>query len=702
MREKDPFVLVVDDEEEMRFLACESLKGAGFSVEEARDGVEALSLFERRKPDIVLLDVMMPGMDGFEACAKLRNMPDGGQTPVLMMTGLDDIRSIHHAYEAGATDFVTKPINWVVLGHRVRYMWRASQTVSNLRASEAKNRALVSAIPDLMVRVMKDGRILSYVAAKGADPGIEPQDIEGKNLPEVFPELAEQALGCIELALKNGETQTFEYRVLRSGCMYYYEARVVVSGEDEALTIVRDVSNRKKAEEQIYYLAYYDSLTGLPNRQFLKERLEKAIYRARRHKEQVAALFLDLDRFKRINDTFGHSVGDGLLKDVSERLVRCLRRSDSIARVLDLNGTTVSRLGGDEFVVLLTDYSDIHDVAKVAQRIQNELSMSFKVGGYELFVSVSIGISLYPSDGEDVEKLLKNADIAMYHAKENGRNNYQFYTESMNAAAFEWLVMENSLRKALENGEFNIHYQPQLDIRRGTVTGVEALLRWRHPEFGLVPPSKFIPLAEEAGLIVPIGEYVLRAACKQVKRWQEEGISVTVAVNLSSRQFVQEGLLEAVSLALSDAGIEPGCLKLELTEGTVMQNVAETVSALHKFKAMGLGILIDDFGTGYSSLSYLKRFPLDALKIDRSFVKDITTDQDDAAITKTIIAMAHTLNLKVIAEGVETQEQLDFLYENGCDEIQGYLFSEPLPPEDISRVFSGKGVSVRARLAVKR
>ncbi len=437
-----------------------------------------------------------------------------------------------------------------------------------------------------------------------------------------------------------------------------------------------DITERKAADERIRFLAQHDALTGLPNRSLLQDRLLQALASAQRDGEQVAVLFLDLDHFKTINDSLGHHIGDRLLQEVARRLGHCVRGND-----------TVSRQGGDEFLTVLGQLKNPGDAAHIAQKMLDAVAQPYDIDGHELRVTPSIGIAIHPDDGHDTETLIKNADAAMYHAKENGRNNYQYFTADLNSRAFERLSVENSLRRGLEQGEFLLHYQPQINLASGAIVGLEALVRWQHPDFGLVPPLRFIPVAEESGLIVPLGEWVLREACRQNRAWQQAGLpAIPVAVNLSAHQFHQKNLAQTISGALQESGLDARYLELELTESVVMRGSESTVETLARLKQMGLMLSIDDFGTGYSSLSYLKRFPIDKLKIDRSFVRDVTLDQDDAAIAGAIIAMAHSLRLKVIAEGVETQEQSDFLKEQGCDEIQGYLFSRPLPAEQMEKL----------------
>ncbi|MFH1879499.1 MAG: EAL domain-containing protein [Bacillota bacterium] len=429
---------------------------------------------------------------------------------------------------------------------------------------------------------------------------------------------------------------------------------------------------RKQAEERIRHLAHYDELTGLANRSMFSQRLSHALAQARRNGMQLAVLFIDLDRFKNINDTLGHEAGDSVLKEVAERLRGCLRETD-----------TVGRLSGDEFVVLLEGIPQSMHCAEVAQKILATVARPFALDTQEFHLTASIGISTYPADSEDLQSLLKNSDVAMYRAKELGRNNFQFYSAQMNIHTLERLAMESDLRGALERNEFVLHYQPKVDIRSGRIIGMEALVRWQHPTKGLIPPMQFIPLAEETGLIVPIGEWVLRTACARNKSWQEQGMPpLCISVNLSARQFTYENLLQDVTRVLNETGLDAAFLELEITESMVMHDPEHAIELLNKLKAMGISISIDDFGAGYSSLSYLKRFPIDRVKIDRSFIKGLPLDGDDAAITQAIIAMAHGLKLKVIAEGAETGEQLSFLRAHECDEVQGFYFSKPLPEHE--------------------
>ena len=420
-------------------------------------------------------------------------------------------------------------------------------------------------------------------------------------------------------------------------------------------------------------LAYHDAMTGLPNRPLYIDRLILALAQASRSNQRLAVFFLDLDRFKDINDSLGHSIGDSLLKAVAERIRHCVREGD-----------TVARFGGDEFTLLIPRIEQVEDAAKIAQKILETLKIPFIIAERELFVTTSIGISVYPNDGADPETLLRNADTAMYRAKDSGRDNYQLYAPAMNARALERLALENLLRKALSQKELVLFYQPVVDVTSKSVVGVEALIRWNHPEMGLLSPAHFISTAETSGLIVPIGNWVTRTACRQIKIWQKRiDRDLTVAVNLSARQFQQPNIVEEIARALEETDLDPESLELEITESNAMQNAENTIYTLRELKALGVRIAMDDFGTGYSSLNYLKRFPIDILKLDQSFVREVTNDATDAAIVSAVISMAHSLDLKVIAEGVETEEQLAFLQKQRCDRIQGYLFSAPLAADDL-------------------
>jgi diguanylate cyclase (GGDEF)-like protein/PAS domain S-box-containing protein len=451
-------------------------------------------------------------------------------------------------------------------------------------------------------------------------------------------------------------------------------------GRDAGAVIVfHDVSKSRAMALKMAHLAQHDFLTDLPNRVLLTERLTQAIGLANRHHKQVALLFLDLDHFKHINDSLGHTIGDLLLQSVADRLTGCVRASD-----------TVCRQGGDEFVILLAEIAQPQDTTQVAEKLLAEFALPHLIDGQELHVTLSIGISVYPDDGRDVDTVMQNADTAMYHAKENGRNNYQFFTAAMNAHAVRRQLVESGLRRALKQGEFLLHYQPQIDLASGAMTGAEALIRWQDPNLGAINPGQFVPIAEECGLIVPIGQWVLREACRQTQAWLVAGLTaVPVAVNISAVEFRHKGFLEGVTRVLAETGLPPRYLELELTESILMHDAESQESVLEALKILGVVLAIDDFGTGYSSLSYLKRFPIDTLKIDQSFVRDLATDADDATIVSAVIGMGRNLKQRVIAEGVETTEQLVFLQAQHCNEGQGFLFSHPLTAEDFALLLVG-------------
>jgi len=718
-------VLVADDDPVMRLLMLEMIKQVGLDAIEAEDGRQAVRLARERRPDLILMDVEMPHMDGFAACRAIRQDQAGGAlVPIVMVTGGDDIEAVTSAYEAGATDFVSKPINWPILGHRVLYVLRASDAIARLRIADAQNRAVLAAIPDTFFRMDRDGFYLDYEPgherpgqdrtvldrAGSSVPGLDgparapgrgdnaPFSSErciGRHITEVLPRpIAARMLDQLGEVLRTQEIRSVEYELIRFGTVQHFEARLVATGPSEVLGLVRDISERKRTEEQIRRLAYCDSLTGIPNRQAFLENLERELQRSKIGNKKFAVLFMDLDAFKRINDTLGHNVGDHLLKIVSERLRETIRPSDLVSRG-DAGGddighdpaSNLARLGGDEFTILIPDLERVEHALNVAHRVKEAMRRPFLIDGNEIFVTASIGISLFPEDGDDSSSLLKYADTAMYHAKNCGKNNAKLYSSSLTMQIMSHVKLEVGLRRALQNDELYLLYQPQLDVRTSEIVGVEALVRWRHPERGVISPTEFIPLAEETGLIVPIGEWVLRTACNQARAWQRhDRRALRMAVNLSAKQFKDENLSQIVLSALDDTGLDPKLLELELTEGTLMDDAKATMATLERLRGIGVYLSIDDFGTGYSSMNYLKRFDVRALKIDRSFICGLPQDSENAAITRAIIAMAHGLKMAVVAEGVETDEQLVLLEEYGCDMVQGYFLGHPSTAEAITQM----------------
>jgi len=707
-------VLVADDDPVMRLLMLEMLDSVGLQGVEAADGAEAVALAQARTPDLILLDVEMPKMDGFAACRAIRDLPNGATVPIVMVTGGDDLEAVTNAYEAGATDFVSKPINWPILGHRVLYVLRASDAIVRLRIADAQNRAVLAAIPDTFFRMSRDGVYLDYEPGRegparhargaGADAG---DQVVGRHVAEVLPrDIADRLLEEVGMALHVHQVRSVEYELVRSNETHHFEARLVATGADEVLGLVRDISERKRAEEQIRRLAYCDSLTGIPNRQAFLETLERELQRSKVGNKKFAVLFMDLDAFKRINDTLGHDVGDQLLQQVSDRLRETIRPNDLLSRgdlVPRVDGgpteaTNLARLGGDEFTILIPDLERVEHALAVAHRVKDAMRRSFIIDGNEIFVTASIGISLFPEDGDDSTSLLKFADTAMYHAKNCGKNNAKLYSSSLTMQIMSHVKLEVGLRRALQNDELYLLYQPQLDVRSSEIVGVEALVRWRHAERGIVPPGEFIPLAEETGLIVPIGEWVLRQACSQARHWQKLARRpVRMAVNLSAKQFKDDNLSQIVLSALQDTGLDPRLLELELTESTLMDDARATLATLEQLRAIGVMMSIDDFGTGYSSMNYLKRFDARALKIDRSFISGLPQDSENAAITRAIIAMAHGLKMIVVAEGVETVEQLGLLEEYGCDLVQGFYLGRPAPAEAVTGMLQKLWVPMSGR-----
>jgi diguanylate cyclase (GGDEF)-like protein len=681
-------VLVADDDPVMRLLMIEMLGQVGLDGIEAEDGRQAVERFQSMAPDLIMMDVDMPNMDGFSACREIRRIETGAAVPIIMVTGGDDIEAVTNAYEAGATDFVSKPINWPILGHRVLYVLRASDAIVRLRIADAHNRAVLAAIPDTFFRLSKDGIYLDYEQGHDAATSIPVHECVGKHIAQMLPpDIAERIIEQMHAVLETQQVRSVDYEMPREGTIHHFEARLVATGEDQVLGLVRDISERKRTEEQIRRLAYCDSLTGIPNRQAFLETLERELHRSKAGNKKFAVLFMDLDAFKRINDTLGHNVGDHLLQIVSERLRETIRPSDLVSR--NEQPHNLARLGGDEFTILIPDLERVENALNVAQRVKDAMRRPFMIEGHEIFVTASIGISLFPEDGDDCDSLLKFADTAMYHAKNCGKNNAKLYSSSLTMQIMSHVKLEVGLRKALKNNEMYLLYQPQIDVSSGEIVGVEALVRWHHPERGLVSPTEFIPLAEETGLIVPIGEWVLRTACIQARQWQKATQrSLRMAVNLSAKQFKDENLSQIVMSVLSETGLDPRLLELELTEGTLMDDARATMATLEQLRALGVCLSIDDFGTGYSSMNYLKRFDVRTLKIDKSFICGLPQDSENAAITRAIIAMAHGLKMVVVAEGVETDEQLILLEEYGCDMVQGFYLGHPSPQELITAMLN--------------
>jgi predicted signal transduction protein with EAL and GGDEF domain len=572
-----PKVLVCDDDANVRMLTRRCLEADGMQVVEAASGADAVELFLESRPDLVFLDVEMPGMSGLEVCRRLRAMPQGESIPIMIVTGSDDRQSIDDGYEAGATQYKTKPVNWSLLSRDVQYMLRASNAFNAL----------------------------------------------------------------------------------------------------------------KRQEDRLRYLAYFDPLTNLPNRRSFTEQLNRILKQARVQNTNAALLFIDLDNFKRINDSIGHGRGDRLLVEIARRLTLELRQEDAISYMSDRDeyehdgSTEIARLGGDEFTVVLSDIDNMSDVEAVARRVLQRLSEPIPLQTHKPVVTPSIGIAIFPVDGADPDTLVRNADTAMYAAKAQGRSCYRFYNEQMNALAVEHLKLEEELRDSIQQGNLELYYQPQVDTQSGRITSLEALIRWPHKQRGMVMPGEFIPVAERTGLIADLGDWIMQEAARQSSAWESAGLKgFRICINVSPLQFNQPHFVDSVERFLKDTGMSPDKLEFELTESAIMTDAATNIERLTALKKLGIKLAVDDFGTGYSSLNYLRRFPIDTLKIDQSFVSDVT-NADGEGIVDAILALARTLGLQVIAEGVETEEQVNYLMERHCDMLQGYYFSHPLPAAEI-------------------
>jgi diguanylate cyclase (GGDEF)-like protein/PAS domain S-box-containing protein len=702
MPENPALVLIVEDDSEFREILKVQLESEGMTVWSATDGEEAVSTARSLLPDVILLDIMIPKLNGFKVAEILKKDVDTKHIPILMLTVTDRREDIIKGLDAGAIDYITKPFFVPELKARINSVVKhkklhdeLKQAKEYLAQSEQKYRSLVENASDAIM-VIQDG-ITRFANPRATDLLCTTQnDLARKPLLEFVHPDDRERLSNRELDVLQNKQVPPIYSFRFAGMdqdIRWMEIRstpITWGGEPATLNFLCDITDRKREEEEIRQLAYYDTLTGLPNRLLFKDHLDRALAMAGRHGRMVAILFLDLDGFKKINDSLGHTVGDLLLKAVADRLVKALRKSDVVTRRQPTanSASNLARFGGDEFVILITDVKDFQGAANVAERLIYTLSDTFILAGHEIVITTSIGISLYPTDGEDIDVLIREADRAMYHAKALGKNNYQFSRGMPETVILDRFPSEAELKKAVENEELVLYYQPKVEIETAKLAGMEALLRWNHPERGLISPAEFIPVAEESSLILSLAEWVLRTACGQNDTWQKVSFDpVSIAVNLSGHLFKNQDFIHTLSRVLQETGCKPECLEMEINEGIIMQDEKSVFSGLQKLKKIGIRLTIDDFGSGFSSLSYLKRLPLDAIKIDRSVVQDMLADSDKRAMTSAIVATAHSLGLKVIAVGVETQEQLDFLRAQGCNEVQGYLFSPPIPADSIPSLF---------------
>jgi diguanylate cyclase (GGDEF)-like protein len=686
-------LLLVDDDPVVRMITRQALYLEGYDVIEAENGQQALEIvLGGGVPELILLDVVMPVMDGFAFCSWLRAQAQGERVPVLMMTGLDDEASIRRAFEVGATDFITKPVQHAILAQRARFLLRASQTLSDL-AESRENLAEAQRIAGLGswdVDLATQGMRWSDEVYRIFEIDIDGRPKRFRDLMEqVHPDDRAKVERHFALVATEAKSRDCTHRLVIPGKGLKWlsvrcEPVLDANGRTQSIKgTVQDITERRQNEETIRFLSSYDAMTGLPNRLLFAEHLDHALAVARRNNHTLALLHVGLDRFKRINESFGHLAGDALLIQVAERLRGGLRAGDFIAAsgAEGMPSQNVARWGGDEFVILLSELRVAEDAARAARRLLDAIAKPFNLMDQEVNLGATAGIALFPGDGDNAEELLKNADAALHHTKGATPGGYGFYTRALNDRALLKLSLESALRKALERQELVPHYQAKVDAQ-GRPVGAELLLRWRHPELGMLTPDKFIDLAEECNLIVPMGEWVIEAAGRQLRAWREAGwAELGLAINLSPTHFRHPDLLRVVGSTKARHGLAPGRLEIELTEGMLMADIEETQRLLQALKNLGMSLAIDDFGTGYSSLSYLSRFPIDVLKIDRSFIRGIPDDHNQTNITRAIIALAHSLKLSVVAEGVETASQAAFLNEEGCDLQQGFIYTRPLPIE---------------------
>jgi len=695
-------ILVVDDDPIVLKSLKDLLSIRGFNPNTAIGGQEAICQLDQNNYDLVLLDLHMPYVDGHAVMAHInKNQID---TSVIIVSGETSFEAAKDACTQGAYDFLRKPYATdeliITISNALKEKHLEKQNAfmqQQLSESERLHRYIVNTSPDIIYILDEEGHFTFINERIESLLGFSKEEIVGKHYSflvhhddmeqarYVFNErrIGKRAAKNIELRLKCKNDNTARHFANRTipielSAMGMYDGDGKQNNEyTGTYGVARDVTERKIAEETINFQAYHDLLTKLPNRALLRDRLSLAISQAKRDDESLAVMFLDLDRFKNINDSLGHMIGDELLQQVSTRLKDCIREGDTLAR-----------FGGDEFTLMLPKlHNEREDAVKLANKISSSLKEPFNVDGHELYVSASIGIAMYPQDGTNIDSLIKHADVAMYHVKGQGKNGYQFYSNEMNIPYIEKLSLDTGIHKALDNNEFHLVYQPQINLRTGEIVGVEALLRWDHPEHGLVSPSEFIPFAEESGLIVDIGSWVLKSACAELSQWRLSGLpEIRMSINISARQLMEDYIVSDILTILKDYDLPGSSLELEITENAIMHDMDSAVRKLKELSHEGITIAIDDFGTGYSSLSYLHKLPIQTLKIDRTFLKESRINKGDNTIIKTIVAMAKGLDLNVIAEGVETQTQLDYLREIECSEAQGFLFGKPLPPDVISQL----------------
>jgi diguanylate cyclase (GGDEF)-like protein/PAS domain S-box-containing protein len=675
-------ILIVEDENITAMDTRKTLQELGYEpIGPVGSGKDAITSALTHHPDVILMDIILKGpIDGIETAQAIQSQY---RCPVIYVTAHSDQSTLDRVKVTEPFGYVLKPINERELHTAIEMALCRHKLEQQLRESEERYRRVVESSPTAIFVDCRGHLVFVNPAAARLLGAGEPEQLRGRTLLDfVHAESKEMVQGHIDALLQG--SQTFLLRNVQltglNGALLDVEITGIAfdyEGEPAVQLVVHDITEARRMTVQLEHMASHDVLTCLPNRIMMRDSLNRALAHARRYGGQATVIFLDLDHFKIINDSLGHDQGDLFLRTIAERLSGSVREVD-----------TVARFGGDEFIIVLFDQpKDDDTLIRVLERVQQCIRQPVILGGREYSVSSSMGFAIYPRDGSDAETLLRNADEAMYRAKDKGRDNFQPYSEELHLHVTERLQLHNDLRRALERDEFIVHYQPQANLRGANIIGVEALVRWKHPDRGLVSPGQFIDAAEETGLITSIGEFVLRTACAQGKAWQDMGLPpLRVAVNLSSRQFWQPDLLETVGRSLRDSGLDPRFLELELTESLILKGVDDAVRTMHALRAMGVELAIDDFGTGYSSLACLKRFPIGRLKVAQAFLRDIPADPDSVAIARAVISLGNSLKLKVIAEGVETPQQLEFLEGVGCDEIQGYLVSKPLPQGEVTEL----------------
>lgn len=685
-------ILAVDDDPGMRLLCEAAFSDEGYRVLLAGSGEEALTVLETEVPAVILLDIMMPGMDGFATCTAIKSSQEHSNIPVIMLTGMDDVDAVERAYNCGAWDFTAKPINWQILKYRVRYALRASEAFRAERRAARLSRTIDNGHSEVLTFDADTGMLRSANNSARKNLGYDLDELLGLPFFSLGHGTAGTSLALELEALRvKGQLNLTLTLLRKNGTRYPAEGIFLYSGDEkphQVVCILQDTSERKRVEAELHRLAHYDDLTKLPNRRLLQEHVRGALARAARNGTRCAICMLDLDGFKRVNDTLGHTAGDRLLQEVAQRLTSVVRMYDCVARDNssdeDPSVTQLARLGGDEFFLLLTDFTEDSGPARVATRLLEQVALPYEINGANLTITGSLGIAIYPTDGDTLDTLMMRADSAMYRAKQDGKNTFAYYTREASQNTLARLSLETDLRAAIEDGQLELHYQPQLSDDLQTVVGVEALVRWRHPTLGLRGPDVFIPIAEESGLIVRLGDYVLEEALRQLEEWQPKlAPGFKVSVNVSALQMRQADFLPKVSRMLERYAVPRDSLVLEITESALMSNAANRLDWFEELKGTGARIAIDDFGTGYSSLSYLTRFPIDFLKVDRSFVKDLESGAEGAAVTRAIFRMAEELSIGIVVEGVENETQLQLLRPMGSCYFQGWLFSSALPPAEL-------------------